>query len=315
MSITRRLPQSVAARMIALQRAKTKRDSLPSGANFLTNQTSTRLDAIHAGYGSAVVAVNSATAVASQATVEKNEAKESCYLTTRHYLGNIMNAVERKESGFPRSILNYYEISPHNPKLPDMSNESLTLYVATLTVEGDAQRVTAGGPAGAFPSIAQVESARDLFTSKNSAHSNRSDDLDRAREHLDGLNTEADAVIKKVWDEVETFFNEETPESKRSSAREWGVVYVRTSDSSVTIIGTVRDSLSGEPIAAARILIIETNEETTTNTDGTYSLETVATGNITLQASKEGYTTHNHSMPAPDTGPFTHNINMVEAAP
>jgi len=62
------------------------------------------------------------------------------------------------------------------------------------------------------------------------------------------LNEEADGVIKKVWDEVETFYNEEDKESQRANAREWGVVYVTVGQEPATINIELRNISTGTNI-------------------------------------------------------------------
>ena len=73
---------------------------------------------------------------------------------------------------------------------------------------------------------------------------------------MEAQRPEADAVVEKVWDEVETFYNEETPASIRRKAREWGIIYV--SDIQLTFNIHAKDSVSNNPIEAVVCELTET---------------------------------------------------------
>ena len=108
MSISRRLPFTNSGRLVAIQKAKAKKDSTPPSGNFLTTATNDRLETLNTSYSAAYIAVNGAKAVLLQATAEKNTSKRKSFLYTRHYLDAAIKAVEREETGFPPSALAYY---------------------------------------------------------------------------------------------------------------------------------------------------------------------------------------------------------------
>ena len=111
-----------------------------------------------------------------------------------------------------------------------------------------------------------------------------------AEEALKALLPDAKKVMVKVWDEVETYFNEESIESMRANAREWGVVYV--SDAPVaTITGRVVQVTGGvsTPLEGVEVLIEDTEESTTTAADGTFSIVTHGISDVTLLFRLAGY--------------------------
>lgn len=99
-------------------------------------------------------------------------------------------------------------------------------------------------------------------------------------------------MILKVWDEVETFYNEEEIESKRANAREWGVVYMNNTSLATVqlrVVQTVNNVSS--PISGVTALIAETNETATSGTDGTIKIESGGSGSATLTLNGTGLQT------------------------
>jgi hypothetical protein len=311
MSITRKLPRSAGSRLIALQRAKFKKGSTPPAGNFLTPATNDRLDVAVTDFGASFTGVNVAKAALIESTSSKNASKAECYIYTRHFLTATIHAVERKETGFLVSSLAFYGLTTTNPKLPDMSSESQTMLAASTTIDGDTARTAAGGPVMPFPTIEVVTAKRDTFQTDESDHSNKTDLLDTALEAVDNLNEEIDSTIKKVWDEVETFYNEESNESKRASAREWGVVYVRVGEEGVLMSGIVLSSESGEPIGGANITVVETDESIVSLDNGTFERSISALGENTLVVTAEGFEDYQQLIEIPESGSLELNIVLT----
>jgi uncharacterized membrane protein len=93
-----------------------------------------------------------------------------------------------------------------------------------------------------------------------------------------------------VWDEVETFFNEEPTEGLRRKSREWGVVYI-SDERPATITATVVDKASGTPIESATATIVSSDETTFSDSTGTLTLKSGNEGAQVLRIEKSGYTT------------------------
>ena len=93
-------------------------------------------------------------------------------------------------------------------------------------VDGDAARVAAGGAAMGFPDINEVADAFQDFRTKHTEKSNKKDAYDRAQEVVEKMRKKVDKLIRRIWDEVETAYNDEELPSIRRKARAWGVIYV-----------------------------------------------------------------------------------------
>jgi hypothetical protein len=258
---TRRLPTTDEGRLRALNSGKTKNDSIPLPQQFLTANTKTRLNTMQPQFQTAMQNRGNALAAQGGATTLVN----SAFAEGRNYISHFIQVfnfgVARNK--YPAAHRAYYQLDMNNDKLPALrSEQDITTWGLRIS-QGDAARIAAGGVAMANPDVAEVDAAILNFNTVNGSQSTLKDAYDTAQEVVEGLREEADKVIKKVWDEVETFYNEETPASKRRNAREWGVVYM--SDIELTFNFEVKDSATNAPIANVEILLEETGN--TVNTD------------------------------------------------
>jgi hypothetical protein len=287
MAIKRRLPNSTPTRLAALRKAHSKLHSNPPGGPFLTPKTIMRLDALLPLYSAAALLINAEKARSVGYTKIKNEAQDDCRMYVSHFLQNIIMATERKL--FAPEVLAYYDISVSHPVLHPLTTEQEVITAAEDAINGETARITAGGTPMTMPSMAEVQQRLDDFKAALSQQSSQADALDIAQEARDKLNPEANRVIKKIWDEIETHYNEESRESMRANAREWGIVYV--SDTRIKISGRVVTVAGNStlPIAEATITIAETEDTTTTNAEGYFKLKTGIVGTATIMVSAPGY--------------------------
>jgi len=282
-TISRRLPQSKKMRNQALRQAKDKKDSSPPSGNILTAATTTRLDDIEPAYKTAMEEVAQKEFGLKIQTGIKNTAYVLLQKNTRVFIKSFNNGIEI--GNYNANGLVAYQL-PTGGTLPKFTSEQELLEVGAKLIVGDAVRVSTGGAAMMLPNIADYTTIYDDFKAQLATQSNKKDELDTAQEAVDALNDEADAVIKKVWDEVETFYNEELKESQRANAREWGVVYITTGTKPSTISGIMLNSVTGLPLpqnANPEVYLEAPDITATVNADGTYSIETtfVGTTNIT----------------------------------
>jgi len=285
--ITRRLPQSNLSRQTALRVAHTKANSNAVNAAVLHPTTLARLNAIFPAYKGGMDAILTFEVTMQQSTADKNTAQGNCKIYTSHFLQTVMMAVERKEMN--ASVLAAYGLAVSNPKLPSLVSEQDVVSASENTITGENARVLAGGVPIPMPTLLQVQDRLTAFKSGLITQSDNDDQLDNLQEAVEDQNEEADGVIRKVWDEVEAFYNEETIESKRENARQWGVVYI--SDAKITISGIVTgENPAGDVIIqGATALLVEAEKEATSGADGVFEMETGYSGTATLQVTATGY--------------------------
>jgi hypothetical protein len=288
MSINRTLPKSINSRFTALKEAKQKKDAVAPANNALTTATSTRLDVIVTLFSESRNTVSIKIAESILATNQKETLQAAEAMQNSHYV-QVLN-MHIAQGIYPASYRAYYKINANSAVVPSQKKEAEVVALAQAIVDGEPNMIAAGGAAIPFPTLANIAAGLAALTAKQIEQSNKKDATDQAQEAIDLLNLEADAVIKKVWDEVETFWNEQPAESLRKKAREWGVVYI--SDAQKTsITATVKDKADGTAIDAATVKIISSDENTTTDAIGTFALKTGSEDAQTIQIEKTGYTT------------------------
>lgn len=287
MAIRRTLPRSSESRFNALTAAKLKKDSA-AGSLPITAATAARLDTIVTlfGTGRNFVSVKRAESVLS--TSQKDVLVENMAMLDSHYL-QVLN-MHIAQGIFPAAYRAYYKLDTNNTSLPPLKTESDINAVAQAIIDGEPNMVAAGGIAIPFPAKAKMQAALTALLAKQNEQSNKKDITDKAEEDLAKLNTEADAVIKKVWDEVETFWNEEPIESMRKKAREWGLVYV-SDEKPALLSGIVKDKDTAAPVEGATLTIISSDEATVTDATGAFTLKTGTDEAQVLRIEKAGYIT------------------------
>jgi hypothetical protein len=286
MSIKRTLPRSSNSRFDALNVAKQKKDSTAAAKIAITPATSSRLDAVHASFGQGRNTLSVKVAESVLATTQKEALQYGQKLKNSHYVQVFNMHIE--QDIFPAAYRAYFKIDTNSAAVPLQNTEAEITALAQAIIDGEPNMIAAGGVAIPFPKMATIQAGLTALVAKQKDQSTKKDATDAAQEALLKMNTEADAVIKKVWDETETFWNEEPTESKRRKSREWGVVYV-SDDTKATITGIVKDKATGIAIAAATVTIVSSDEGTTTDATGAFALKTGTEDAQVLNIDKAGY--------------------------
>jgi hypothetical protein len=288
MAISRILPKSSSSRFNALMAAKQKKDSTAAGAMAITPATTSRLDAITTAFNTARNTLSVKRAESILSTSQKETLLTDTAIKSSHYVQVLNMHIAQKL--FPAAYRAYFKIDTNSSSVPSLKLEAEVVALAQAIVDGEPNMITAGGTAIPFPKLSVIQAALTALVAKQKDQSTKKDATDQAEEALAALNTEADAVVKKVWDEVETYFNEEPIEGLRRKSREWGVVYI-SDEKPATLTATVVDKATNTPVDAATISIVSSDEATTTDTTGAFTLKTGTEGAQVLSIEKAGYTT------------------------
>ncbi len=222
----RRLPGSDKKRIMALEAAKTKSDSLPPGAESpLSPGTKARLDAKLPFLQNLLSERGSALSKQSKASQEEDTTQADAGLVINHFIQVFNMGVARKK--FPDTARAFYGLEVNRRKVPKLTAESDIVLWGQRLIDGDAKRVAAGGAPMTNPSVATLQVAYSAFMTEHNTQSGKKDAYDRAQEAVEKDRPDTDDLITDIWDEVEFFFRKDEASSKRRKAREWGVVYIQ----------------------------------------------------------------------------------------
>lgn len=298
MSITRKLPNSDVKRNIALKVAKTKKDSTAPQNIVYMPGTITKLDLNQPLFEQKMQLCGNALHTQSLATTVKTTKKARAKMFISHFIQGFNNGIDR--GLFSASERAFYQLDVNSHSVPDLITDEQIILWGDRLVNGDPERILAGGAAMGFPTIAEVQVELNDFNAANIAQSTAKDAYDEAQEEVSRMRRPIDKLILKLWDETETFYNGETPSSKRRKSREWGVVYISTTKNIIS--GIAIHSITGNPLHGVNAALLEAEDYTISNVDGTYILTTNYTGEGTLEFSLTGYKTKTYVIDIPEGG-------------
>lgn len=308
-SENRQLPASNIARKEALDAAKLKNTAM--GVNsFLTTPTKNRLLAIQPLYETKYNAIAGPKHTMNVLTAQKIIARQRCQMFCSHMVQVLNLAVDR--GSFVKEDRAFYKLDVNTGNLPELGTEAQLIQFAKDVIQGETDRIAFGGAPLAFPDLVEVQAEFAAFEALLIPHTTAVDAYDTAQEALDAQNAEADKVIKKIWDEVETFYNEEDESSMRQNAREWGVVYVLVGGTK-KVSGIITDSITHLPIADVDVRFQNGNKTVTTDAQGFYDLSTTLMGDQTLIAEHDLYTTYTTVITLVENQNQTKDFEMVGA--
>ncbi len=279
--ITRYIPDSNPKRLEVLTKAKDKKDGLPPAGNILSATTTARLDVIQPQFAAALTLVAVRTGHSIDATASKNQDAAPLRQICSHFLQVFNLAVDR--GVYPKATRAAFKLNTETGKLPEMTTDAELEQVAKDIAAGEAAIVAEGGPAMVNPSAAEVLAKYTPFKASLTEHSNLSQELDEAQEAVDALVPEADKVIKKIYDEAETHYNEEEPASMRADCEWWGVIYISIGNEKQLTVVLKNNAGAQTPIAGYAIKLVEANGKIlVTPANGTVVFTTKVVGNATL---------------------------------
>lgn len=308
MALTRRLPNSDGGRKLALDKGKGKKDNTAAPAIVFSANTVTRLDFLQPLFFQRMKDRDDALVAQTLGTAKKESDKIIVKTLISDFIQTFNAGVRR--GIFPKEHRAFYHLDVNSDSVPPMGSDDAVIEMGQWLIDGDPRRITAGGAPMAMPTIAEVSAKYTIFMNSYHALSTLKDAYDTAQEAVQALRPEADALILRMWNEAETAYDNESMESKRRNAREWGVVYVSTTKTNIT--GTVRDAASGTPLVGVNVTLVETEHTVQTDDGGNYLLDTTFVGTGTMEFAFEGYVTQNISVEVPEGGAVELNAKLVK---
>lgn len=288
----RQLPRTNNDRLTAFRSANAKNAATPPVDSPLTAGTQTALAATLPVYNDLIKTANTARSAQLAATEAVAPLLRSARLWVSHGYQALINACVREE--FSRSVLAFYGLASTATANPDLASEQDVMNAGAAFAQGETDRVAAGGDPITFPLPATIATKVAALGTAHQAQSALKTAYDDAQEAIAAKNPDADKLILKLWNEVETAFDTGDKASMRRRAREWGVVYVPSpgeapSPDEYSMMGKVTSAANGAPLPDVLLSIDGLGLSVTTDAEGRYYFATMPPGTYTIKVTLTGY--------------------------
>ena len=278
--ITRELPNSNISRQKASNTMVKKNNSIVAPEkSALTPDTIERLNTDDTAYDNAIKAVITAKA-------NRNAAKNAADIKRGIIRKNISGVYNTVNNGIKLGTMTvearaYYGLSTNNKQSPIVDTDIKIDFWGKKIIDGDAERVAAGGSALSNPSIIQFTTIFKAFQKAITTLSTTKTTVGKAASAVNNLNGEMDNMLLHATNEVETTFSELDASAKRAAAREWGVRYVSVGSTAI-ISGMIIDKKTGLALGNVQVHLGGGRNKVVTDESGKYSLTTTLFGDIEL---------------------------------
>ena len=284
MNIRKHPPVNTEEIWAAVSKAKDRKDNPPAYGNILSVATSDWLDIMEGSLKIARTGIFSKQALSTQATDDKDIAMVVQHMLNSHYIQVLNMHIEQKI--FPASYRAFYGIPVSSAVVPEQTTVTAVATLSQKIIDGEALMIAAGGHAISFPLVTTIHTNLVTLLLQNKKHLDATDAINLARENIKVLNIEAALLSKKVWDEVETYYDGGTIESRRKNSRMWGVIYLSTGVP-VLVTGHIEEIVAGksQPIVGVNVLVVETEQTSVSGLEGVIAQKVLATGTVTIRFS------------------------------
>jgi hypothetical protein len=219
----RRLPNTDSSRLRAMQKALQMSEGVSPLELTFSPSTYQELNFFYPEFNQAVLFQKETLErqIKKSKTHQEKQRKVKLYIS--HFIQVLNFAIIRGE--LKPEIRECFNLQEYDKKLPLLNTEKDIIEWGERMINGEQQRLMNGGTPITNPTIARVKVHYEdyLRTYKNQqylqeAHNN-------AQQKIFKLRQKADAVILKLWNEIENNFSDLPPEEKRANAEKYGVVY------------------------------------------------------------------------------------------
>jgi len=307
-SITRVLSDSNISRQKTSNTMVKKNNSIVApDKSALTPDTIERLNTDDDNYNKAIAAVTTAKASRNAA---KNVADTKRELLDDN-IGGFFNTINNniKLHSMTVDARAFYGLSTGNKKSPIVNTDIKRELWGKRIIDGDAQRVAAGGSAMANPTILQFKAIFDGYNTVITGLSTLKTNVQKEIAAVNVLNKEMDSMLLHATNEIETTYSELASPAMRAAAREYGVRYVSVG-LPIVVSGTIISKATGLPLPKVKVHIGGGRKFALSGIDGKYSLNTTLYGDLELYADLTDFTENMTSITLADGVNMTVDIAM-----
>ncbi len=254
--MTRRLPNSDASRKLATDKAFANYASIVNPIDIaISNYCANLLNGTVGpppvlGYKALLAIQHNDRQIAIDARIAQHSAmlipRKDAQIWLRHLVQSFDMACERGEAGFNQANRSAYGLDVSNQQIPLLNTDDELLEWGPKFLNGEANRVAAGGSPVLFPALADVTTRFNAWSAAKTLLNQTEFNANAAQEVISGWRPQLNSFIKRMWDEIEAF-NSQDPDasSRRAKAAAWGVKYV-TPGEVIILEGIVNSNSIGE---------------------------------------------------------------------
>ncbi|MBQ7213828.1 MAG: hypothetical protein IJS25_04785 [Bacteroidales bacterium] len=242
----RRLPNTDAARLRALKNAFTKGTDLSPIRLAFSQETLYELRLLLPKFESAVVSYKKNISLTNNRQHDFPSLMHKTRLYISHFIQVINMCIARGE--MPDSVRAYFGLENYGTKIPRLQTGEDLIKWGEIIIKGENERIRSGMHPITNPTAAMVKVKYEQFVSAYYSKNLSRQSHTRMQSDIVALREEVDALILKLWNEIETFFGDMSDDVMRQHAAEYGVCYVFRKEES----GYGRALPSGAPIGNAQ---------------------------------------------------------------
>ncbi len=220
----RRLPNTDASRIKALNTALEKGESLPPFKLSYSQQCLYKLQTFVPSYKQALRIQKQSFEQQVKKSNHYKEALQKARLYISHFIQVVNLAITRGE--LPPSTRKYYSLPADFSTVPSLKTEKEVIEIGKLLIKGETERISKGLTSITNPTIAVVKVWYEQFTDAYNYQKTLQNNNKLRLEKLVQLRSEANNLILMVWNEVEEHYKDLPEDMKREKASEYGLVYI-----------------------------------------------------------------------------------------
>lgn len=219
----RRLPKTDAARLKALKTVLDCNDIYTVRNRVIDWQVLNRCRPAYDKLYTACEQYKVCLAVQKRKTGQLDKLQHNATMFVSHFIQVLFLAMERGEIKAKNKALYGFEQS--DSALPNLKSAESVLEWGQKVVDGERQRVRAGGLPIYNPTIGKVATHLDIFRDAYEEQRLRMKQTADALAAVQRLRPEVDAVLLDLWNQIEAHFASYPPEQRFAECRKLGVVY------------------------------------------------------------------------------------------
>lgn len=220
----RRLPNTDAARIAALEKAVGMEYRQTSDYHPASFKTLNEARVLLPRFKAAVTQFRFQYDELGKCNKRHHPLAKTARLYISHFIQVLNMTVVRKE--IKAELKQLYGLCPDDFSVPDLTCEQAVEEWGKRIIDGENARLARHGGTPIYnPTIAKVKVHYDLFVEARYNRNCFKQQMQRSLQQLDGMRTEADILITKIWNEVESYFSDYSDDARMTKCKEYGIIY------------------------------------------------------------------------------------------